>query len=116
MRIVRLTLLATVVCLAFLLPSCKSPATNTFTDGTYTGSFEQVLVIAGDAYTYTYMSITYSGTYTIDGDSVTFNRIATNGQTTFDFMSTTSSITLSNIRNFVNGGCGIAISPDVFTK
>jgi len=104
-----------------LLSNCDNPATDTFSNGTYTGTVGQVLTINGDDFSYTYTSYTFSGTYVIDGGSVIFNTTKMNGQstglnqkTTFDFTSTSNSITLSNMRDVENGGCGIA--PDTFTK
>jgi len=121
MRMVRTALFVAAACAALLLPSCKSTNNDTFTNGTYNGSVGQVLVIAGDDFSYTVIGYTFSGAYVIDGNSVTFNTTKMNGQSTglnqktaFDFTSTSNSITLTNARDTENGGCGIA--PDTFTK
>jgi hypothetical protein len=62
-----------------------------------------------------------SGTYVIDGHSATFTTTQINGHpiglqlsTTFDFSSSTNSITLTDARNLINGGCGI--TSDTYTK
>ena len=121
MKTARLVLLATAVCVALVLPNCSPVNTSTFSNGTYHGTVGQVLVISGDSYDYTYTSTTFSGTYEINGSVVIFTTTKINGtltgleqSTTFDFTSTSSTISLSNMRNQVSGGCGMA--DDTFTK
>jgi hypothetical protein len=100
---------------------CHKVATDTFTNGTYTGTVGQTLVISGEDFTYTVLTATLSGHYVIDGSTVTFITTKIGGQNTgieqkatYDFTTTANSITLSNMRDEVNGGSGIA--PDTFTK
>jgi len=101
---------------------CNKNASDTFENGTYTGSLVgHTLVISGDTYEYSIGSASLSGHYVMDGTVVTFTTTKVNGQnpgmemkTTYDFTKTANSITLSNMRDMVNGGCGIA--PDTFTK
>ena len=69
----------------------------------------------------TVFSCRFSGTYAIVGHAVTFTTTRLNGdptglqqRTTFDFTSTANSITLTNMRNLIDGGCGIG--PDTYTN
>ncbi|MBN2464998.1 hypothetical protein JXD38_05180 [candidate division WOR-3 bacterium] len=80
-----------------------------------------MLVINGDDFSYTLVGQTLAGSYTIAGSAVTFNTTTINGvstginqKTTFDFTRTSSSITLTNMRNLENGGCGMG--EDTYTK
>jgi len=121
MRGFRTALLVAAACATLLLPNCKSVTTDKFDNGTYNGSVGQVLVTNGDDFSYTLGGQTFSGSYTISGNAVTFNTTKLNGQvtglnqrTTFDFTSTSNSITLTNMRDMENGGCGMA--EDTFTK
>jgi hypothetical protein len=121
MRGFRTALLVAAVCVTLLLPACESVSTDTFHNGTYTGSVGWVLVIHGDGFSYTLGGQTLSGSYTISGDAVTFNTTEINGQitglnqrTTFDFTNTSSSITPTDMRDMENGGCGMG--EDTFTK
>jgi hypothetical protein len=101
---------------------CSKKALDTFENGTYTGSLAgQTLVISGDTYDYSIAGASLSGHYVIDGTTVTFVTTKIGGQNTgmeqkatYDFTTTSNSITLSNMRDLVNGGSGIA--PDTFTK
>lgn len=118
MKLITAVLLVSAACLVL---SCDSPATDTFSNGTYTGTVGQILAIDGDDFSYTVGVVTFAGGYVINGDAVTFTTTRVNGQntglnqrTTFDFTSTTNSITLTNMRDLENGGCGMA--PDTFTK
>jgi hypothetical protein len=63
----------------------------------------------------------FSGSFITNGDSVIFTTTHLNGSpigrrhsATFDFVSNTNSFILSNMRNLVDGGCGL--SPDRYTK
>ena len=122
MRGSRTALLVAAACAMMLLPNCETgDTTDTFDNGTYTGTLGQVLVINGDDFSFTVGSVTFAGSYTIDGSAVTFNTTKVNGndtglnqRTTFDFVKTPNSITLTNMRDMENGGCGI--SEDTFTK
>jgi hypothetical protein len=116
MRRFRTALLVAVACATLLLPSCKTGVTtDTFDNGTYTGTFGQVLVINGDDFSYTLGGAAFAGNYTIDGSAVTFNTTKFNGnstglnqRTTFDFTKTPNSITLTNMRDLESGGCGMS--------
>jgi len=64
---------------------------------------------------------TFSGSFITNGDSVIFTTTHYNGEpiggrysATFDFVSNTNSFILSNMRNLIDGGCGI--TPDMYTK
>jgi hypothetical protein len=109
------------ICAALVLLNCTPSSTGNFTNGTYTGTVGQTLAISGTGYDYTYTGTTFSGTYLINGSAVTFTTTQINHQatglnqsTTFDFTSTANSISLTNMRDQVNGGCGMAA--DNFTK
>jgi len=63
----------------------------------------------------------FSGSFITNGDSVIFTTTHHNGKliggrysATFDFVSNTNSFILSNMRNLIDGGCGI--TPDMYTK
>ena len=63
----------------------------------------------------------FSGTFITNGDSVIFTTTHINGQpiglrhsATFDFVSNANSFILSNMRDLIDGGCGI--TPDMYTK
>ena len=100
---------------------CGSVLPDTFSDGTYTGTVGQTLTINGEDYTYAYVGITVEGHYVLSGTNVTFITTKVNGtvtgieqKATYDVIFTTSTITLTDMRDMVNGGSGIA--PDTFTK
>jgi len=64
---------------------------------------------------------TFSGSFITNGDSVIFTTTHIKGHptglrnsTTFDFVSNTNSFILSNMRDLINGGCGLG--PDRYTK
>ena len=122
MRGYRTALLVAAACVTLLLTSCQTgDTTDTFDNGTYTGTLGQVLVINGDDFSFTVGSVTFAGDYTTSGNAVTFNTTKVNGnntglnqRTTFDFIKTASTITLTNARDMENGGCGM--SEDTFTK
>ena len=100
---------------------CNKAATDTFANGTYTGTGTQTLVISGDSFTYAILTSTLEGHYVINGNAVTFITTKVGGyntgieqKATYDFVSTNSSITLANMRDQVNGGSGVA--PDTYNK
>ena len=108
----RTALLVTVACVTLAMLSCDT--SDVFDGGTYHGELGQVLVIDGHDFSYTFAAVAWSGRYRIDGNSVTFTTTKINGHdtvwgqsTTFDFTATTNSITLSNMRDIVEGGCGM---------
>ena len=108
----RTALLVTVACVTLAMLSCDT--SDAFNGGTYHGELGQVLVIDGHYFSYTFAAVTWSGRYRIDGNSVTFTTTKINGHdtgqnqsTTFDFTTTTNSITLSNMRDIIEGGCGM---------